>query len=163
MNAKDTLRDTLNLSMLVLKSYVGDLTDAELLQRPGPGCNHIAWQLGHVINSACGLMNAIRPGSAPELPAGFAEQHGKEATGSDDPSRFLSKQKYLDLFDTVNGAFLKLLDEFPETDFGRPSPEALRKRFPTMGSLFVLIASHPMMHAGQVVPVRRALGKPVLI
>jgi hypothetical protein len=29
--------------------------------------------------------------------------------------------------------------------------------------MFILIATHPMMHAGQFVPVRRALGKPVAI
>jgi hypothetical protein len=35
--------------------------------------------------------------------------------------------------------------------------------FPTMASMFILTATHPLMHAGQFVPVRRALGKPVVI
>jgi hypothetical protein len=78
MNAKDTLRETLNLSHFVLKSYVADLSDADLIKRPGAGCNHVAWQLGHLIASECSLLNAIRPASAPELPPGFAERHSKE-------------------------------------------------------------------------------------
>ena len=34
---------------------------------------------------------------------------------------------------------------------------------PTLGGLFVLLANHPMMHAGQFVVVRLKLGKPVVI
>jgi hypothetical protein len=163
MNAKDAIRDTLNLSHFVLKSYIGDLTDAELLMRPGKGCNHVAYQLGHLISAECSLLNGIRPGSAPELPAGFAEQYTKANAGSDDPARFLTKQQYLELTEKMHAATLALLESYPEADFAKPSPESFRKRFPTMGSIFVLIATHPMMHAGQVVPIRRALGKPVVI
>jgi hypothetical protein len=35
--------------------------------------------------------------------------------------------------------------------------------FPTVGHIYLLIATHQLMHAGQFVPVRRALGKPVVI
>ena len=163
MNGKDVLRETLNFSTFVLKSYVGDLTDDELLKRPGPGCNHIAFQLGHLISSECMLLNSVSPGSAPELPAGFAEQHSKANAGSDDPAKFLTKQQYLDLADKVHAATLKVIEEYPEPDFHKPGPENFRKMFPTVGSIFMLIANHPLMHAGQFVPVRRALGKPVVI
>jgi hypothetical protein len=163
MNAKDTLKNTLNLSQTVISAYVGDLTDAELMKRPAPGCNHIAWQLGHLIASECGLMNMIRPGLAPELPAGFEAAHNKDAVGSDDPAKFCTRQQYLDLMNKVHAATIALLDAYPDADFALPAPEALRSICPTMGHMFVLIATHPMMHAGQFVPVRRALGKPVVI
>lgn len=163
MDAKDTLRDTLNLSHFVLSSYFKDLSDADLLRRPGAGCNHLAWQLGHLIASECGLLNGIRAGSAPELPAGFKERHGKENSASDNPADFGTKQQYLELTEKVHAATLALLEAYPEADFALPAPESFRKMFPTMGSIFVLIATHPMMHAGQFVPVRRALGKPVVI
>jgi hypothetical protein len=55
------------------------------------------------------------------------------------------------------------LDELPAADLDRPSPEPFRKRFPTVGSMLTLIATHPMMHAGQFVVVRRQLGKPIVI
>jgi hypothetical protein len=35
--------------------------------------------------------------------------------------------------------------------------------FPTAGHIYLLIATHGLMHAGQFVPVRRKLGKPVVI
>ena len=163
MNTKDTIRETLNLSHFILKSYVGDLTDADLMRRPGPGCNHIAWQLGHLIASECSLLNGIQAGSAPSLPAGFEDQHSKAKATGDDPKQFHTKAQYLELTEKVHAATLALLERFPEADFAKPAPENFRKMFPTMGNMFILIATHPMMHAGQVVPVRRALGKPVVI
>lgn len=163
MNTKDAIRDTLNLSHTVLKSYFNDLTDAELLLRPGPGCNHLAWQLGHLIDSECGLLNAVAPGTAPELPPDFGKYHSRENVASNDASQFLSKDRYLELTEQVHAASLAVLDGFPEADFDKEAPERMRKMFPTIGALFVLIACHPMMHAGQFVPVHRALGKPVVI
>jgi hypothetical protein len=163
MNTKDTLRQTLNLSHFILKSYVNDLADADLLRRPGPGCNHVAWQLGHLIASEHDLLNSIEAGAAPELPAGFATAHARDNSANDDPKQFATKDKYMELTEKLHAATLALLERFPEADFDKPGPESFRKMFPTMGAIFVLIATHPMMHAGQIVPVRRALGKPVVI
>jgi hypothetical protein len=163
MNAKDSIKGTMDLSLTVLKLYFSDLSDAELMTRPGPGCNHLAWQLGHLIASEANLLNQLTPGSAPELPAGFAEQHSKETAGSDDPAKFCTKQQYTELLDKVRVASKKLLDETPDADLDKPAPERLRQICPSVGAYFGLIATHPMMHAGQFVPVRRALGKPVVI
>ncbi|MBS0201826.1 MAG: DinB family protein [Planctomycetes bacterium] len=163
MNAKDAIRGTMDLSNHILKAYFDDLTDAELMQRPGPGCNPLAWQLGHLISSEASLLNQVSPGTAPELPAGFVEQHSKATAGFDDASKFGTKQQYLDLLDQVRAATLSALDKLPEADLDKPGPEGMRKMCPTVGSFFNLIASHPLMHAGQFVPVRRALGKPIKI
>ncbi len=163
MNAKDAIRSTMGLSLTVLKSYFSDMTDAELMTRPGPGCNHLAWQLGHLIVSEVGLVNDVCPGAAAELPAGFAEQHSKSTAGSDDAASFCTKQQYIDLIDKVRAATLAALDKLPDADLDNPSPERMRAFCPTIGSFFTLIGTHPMMHAGQFVPVRRALGKPVLM
>jgi len=163
MQTKDAIKQTMGLSRHVLNAYFADMTDAELLQRPGPGCNHLAWQIGHLISSECGLIESIQAGSAPELPAGFKEQHAKENAASDNPADFFTKQQYQDLMAMVNAATVKLIDSYPEENFDQPAPEQFRSMFPSMGMMFVLVATHPMMHAGQFVPVRRALGKPVLI
>jgi hypothetical protein len=163
MNTKDAIRSTMDLSLFVLSSYVSDLEDADLLRRPAPGCNHLAWQLGHLISSEVGLLNGICPGQAAELPAGFSEQHAKEKCGVDDPAQFRSKQEYLDLFQKVRASTLSALERLPEADLDKPSPVWLRKRFPTVGAVFTLMSTHPMMHAGQFVVVRRQLGKPIVI
>lgn len=46
MNAIDAIRNTMSISSMVLKSYISDLDDAELMTRPAAGCNHLAWHWG---------------------------------------------------------------------------------------------------------------------
>ena len=163
MNAQDAIRSTMDISSMVLQAYVGDMTDDDLMRRPAVGCNHLAWQLGHLIASECSLLEAIRPGAAAVLPDGFAQEHGKETSGSDDPDQFQSKQEYLDLLEKVRAESMVALEKCSSADLDEPSPEQYREMFPTVGSIFVLIATHGLMHAGQFVPVRRALDKPVVI
>ncbi|MBM3963885.1 MAG: DinB family protein [Planctomycetes bacterium] len=163
MKSQDILKSTLKVTTMVTDSYVNDLTDIELLTRPGVGCNHIAWQLGHLISSNAQILNSLAPGSAPELPSGFAEQHSKATAGSDDPKGFLSKSEYQALLTRVNDAVVAVIDRMSESDLDAPGPEHFRSMFPTVGDVMVLLATHALMHAGQWVPVRRSLGKPVVI
>jgi len=163
MNTQDAIRATLECSQMVLSSYFSDMSDAELLSRPGEDCNHLAWQLGHLISSECNLLEMVAPGSAPELPDGFKEAHDKENKDCDDASQFCSKEKYLELFEKVHAATLAALAKCSDTDLDKPGPEAFQPMFPTIGHVYVLIATHGMMHAGQFVPVRRKLGKPILM
>ena len=163
MKTKDAIKQTHEFSNMVLNGYLGDFTDEELLQRPGEGCNHVAWQLGHLISSECSLLNMVAPGAAIELPAGFEENHGKENSKSDDASQFCSKAEYLELLGKVKEATFAALDGMADEDLSKDGPEDMRQFCPTVGSLFVLIGTHPMMHAGQLVPIRRRLDKPVVM
>lgn len=163
MNAKDAVNKSADLSLFVITTYVGDLSDAELMARPGPGCNHLAWQLGHLISANASLLESICPGKAPTLPEGFAERHSKENNRSDDPADFCTKEQYIELLTVVQAAVSKALAELPDAELATPSPERFREHFPTVADMFVLIAAHPLMHAGQFAVVRRAAGKPVLI
>src|SRR5262245_55659186 len=120
MDNLQMLRQSMDMGLFVLKQYVNDLTDAELMQRPGPGCNHIAWQLGHLISAEVSLMNMVKPGSGAELPAGFAEKHTKETVGIDDPTKFCTKQEYLDLYDKVREASWKAIETLTDEEWNRP-------------------------------------------
>jgi uncharacterized damage-inducible protein DinB len=162
MNAKDVLNAGMDLGEHVLKTYVSDLSDAELLTRPGPGSNHLAWQLGHLIQSEKQLLEMVCPGAGAEFPAGFGDQHSKESIGSDDPAKFLTKAKYLELFDLQRAATKAALDQLPDADLDKPGPPNFTM-CPTVGLVFNLLANHGTMHSGQFAAARRALGKPVLI
>ena len=98
MNAKDVIRNNLGLSDFVFQGLLADLSDEDLLVRPVASANHIAWQLGHLIVSENNLINAVCPGSMPELPQGFSESH----TSSDSDEGYLAKQEYLDLFPALH-------------------------------------------------------------
>jgi uncharacterized damage-inducible protein DinB len=89
--------------------------------------------------------------------------NSKETTDSDEASKFRTKAEYLELYDKTRDASIAALDQLSDAQLDEPSPESLRAFCPTVGDTFVLIANHPMMHVGQLVPVRRQLGKPVKI
>src|SRR5580704_4783004 len=98
MTAKDVLKNALKANHDILSMYVSDLSDADLLVRPAPGANHIAWQLGHVIAGDLYLVKSQLPDAPyPELPPGFVEAYGAEGAGKDGPEGFLSKEEYLKL------------------------------------------------------------------
>jgi uncharacterized damage-inducible protein DinB len=163
MLATDVLAATLKTSNMVLTSYVSDLSDEELLIHPAAGCNHLAWQLGHLISSHVGLLESVCPGKAIQLPEGFEAAHTKEMASCDDPSKFFTKDQYVDLIQKHEAATIAAWSEMNPEQLDAPAPEHFRQMFPTVGHICVLIATHGMMHAGQFVPVRRSLGKPVVI
>ena len=163
MKTADAIKQAYGFSQMVMSAYIGDLTDADLMERPGEGCNTIAWQLGHLISSECNLLNMAVPDAAVSLPDGFDEKHSKENAGSDDASHFCSKADYMELFEKVKTATFAAIDGLTDEDFDKPGPEAMRDFCPTIGSLLILVATHVMMHVGQVVPVRRRLDKPIVM
>jgi hypothetical protein len=162
MNAKDVIKNTLDSSDMILSRYVEDLADADLLLRPVSGMNHIAWQIGHLIDVEHRFVESVRPGSCPKLPDGFAEHHKMEQARSDDPSHFSTKAEYLTLWKAQRAATKAVLDQLSDAEL-----DEARSGFPpfapTVGAVFNLLGTHPLMHVGQFVAVRRMLGKPVAI
>ena len=146
----------------MVTAYLADLSDADLLARAVPGTNHIAWQLGHLIYAERWMMDLVRPGSVPELPPGFHEQHSNDTASSDDPAKFLTKAKYLEIFQGVRAGTLALLEKMSDADLDEQAPERLRHFLPTVGNVFAMQGTHWVMHAGQWAIIRRTLGKPPL-
>ncbi len=161
MSPKEVIRQVIEFCHEVTGMYVNDLTDRELLVRPVPGGNHIAWQLGHLIGSDHFMLTELGH-AAPALPAGFTERYTKETASSDDPAKFHSKSQYLALSDQMRQAALAAVEATPESVLEQPAPESMRSYAPTVTAALTMLGTHRLMHAGQFVPVRRKLGKPPL-
>ena len=160
MTAKDAIRQSFKVSEFVFNSFLEDLSDADLLLRPAPKANHIAWQLGHLIAAENRFLKAAG-GTPIELPAGFEDKHSPETSHVDPPQGFLTKAEYLDMFKQVRAATHAALENMADADLDRPMTGNLAKMCPTAGALLLLCANHVGMHAGQFTVVRRILGKPV--
>jgi len=162
MQAKDAIRQSMEMSDMVMGKYLEDLDDAAFLRRPVEGMNHIAWQVGHLISIERGTIEAIKPGSSPALPEGFDAKHGKETHSVDDPGQFYTKDEYLAFWKAQREATRSVLDSLSDADLDAPAPERVRSFCPTVGHAMNMFGGvHPMMHAGQFVAVRRSLQKPV--
>ena len=162
MNTKEALKGGMDSAGFIAAAYLEDLSDADLLVRPASDCNHIAWQLGHVISAEHQMVNGICPGSMPKLPEGFAEMHSKEKAKSDNPQDFLTKDEYLKLAKEQRAGTLAALDKTGDADLDKPAPEAMRSYAPTVAAVFTMQGTHWLMHAGQWPIIRRKLGKPPL-
>lgn len=162
MRVAEHIEVSLELPSRVVHMYLEDLTDADLLVRPYPEMNHIAWQLGHLISSEHSHVEQVVPGSMPELPVDFAARHTKETASSDVASDFLGKQEYLSLLEQQRRGTLAVLSELTDEQLAQPAPEAIHYFGPTVSSIFAGEAAHWMMHAGQWAVIRRKLGKPPL-
>ena len=70
MDARGALKLSINMGGFIANAYLEDLSDEDLMQRPVEGCNHINWQLGHLINAEHQMIGAVCPGTMPDLPEG---------------------------------------------------------------------------------------------
>ena len=156
MNVKEALKLSIDMGRMVSMGYVDDLSDEELMRRPHPECNHIKWQLGHLISSEHMMMEQVASGSMPPLPDGFPERYTKETAASDDPSVFDTKADLLKTFEAQRAGTLAALEKTDEADFSR---ETGVEYAPTVGAMFELQGSHWLMHAGQWAVIRRMLGR----
>lgn len=153
---------TLQFQMEMLKMTLGDFSDGDMLVRPVPAANHVAWQLGHVIASETEMIDMVKPGTMPALPAGFAEKFSKETTKVDDPAAFPKKAELISLFERQRKATIAFVQALSDKELDQPGPEPMRQFVPTVAALVLLTPAHLAMHMGQMQVVRRKLGKPIL-
>lgn len=164
MNGITAVKNALMSTKYLLEMYVSDLTDADLLVRPVPGANHIAWQIGNVIIGDSYLISPQLPEAKyPELPPGFMEKHSAAGAKDDGPDGFLSKAEYLDLFNRTRAATVAALESLSDDDLDRDTGPSMAQFAPTLGEAFLAVANHTMMHGGQFTVIRRQLDKPVLM
>jgi hypothetical protein len=159
MDSRTAIKLGIDMGDMVAMGYLNDLSDEELMRRPYPACNHINWQIGHLVASENQMGNQAIPGSMPELPSGFAEKYTKDTAKSDDPSQFVRKDELMRLYQQQRAATLSALAKLSESDFDKPTGVDYA---PTVGAMFSMHGSHWLMHVGQWVVVRRQLGKPIL-
>ena len=162
MNTKEAIKTSIDLGKMISMSYLGDMSDEEMMHRPHPECNHIKWQLGHLIQSENQMINGCIPGAMPALPDGFAEKYTKETAGKDEPSSFDSREELMRLFEQQREATLAALGKLSDADLSNPTPEAMQGYAANWGAAFIMQDAHWVMHAGQWAVIRRQLGRPAM-
>jgi hypothetical protein len=162
MTTADYLAGNLSRNLELLKQTLADFSDAEMLVRPVPAANHATWQLGHLISAETQMGNAVRPGSMPALPTGFAEKFNGKTISVDDPKALASKEQLLSLFTSARQASVKWVKSLSPQDLEAAGPERMRAMAPTVGDVAGMLMGHTTMHVGQFQVIRRKLGKPIL-
>ena len=162
MTGKEALKTALTSTQDAFNMYLGDLSDADILVRPVPSANNIAWQLGHLITSEVWLMSELPGATYPDTGMVMTD-YSKETALSGPKAGYLTKAKYLDAFAKVRAASIANVERLTDADFDKPTKGPMAKVAPRLGDLVILTANHTLMHGGQFTVVRRALGKPVVM
>lgn len=155
MNSQEAIKVSIDTANFISMGYLGDLSDQDLRHRPCVGCNHINWQLGHLIAAENDMINKISPGTMPVLPEGFAAKYTSETSGNDDPKTLATKDELLKLAAEQRAGTLAALAKVSDTDLDKPTGVDYA---PTVGAIFSLQGCHWLMHAGQWAVIRRQLG-----
>jgi hypothetical protein len=160
MGPKDIICKTIDMSDFILKSYLKDLSDADLKLVPVTGMHPIALQLGHLIAAKRMFAEMVKPGVSPPLPTGFEDSHSVKNPPKDD-SKYLTKEKYLELYESQLAAIKSIIDSVPDSDLGDTRGGKLPQFAPTVSDVLNLVGIHSLNHSGQFVAVRRMLDKPI--
>src|SRR5436190_1863525 len=121
MHAKDVLKEALISTQNLTQMYFADLSDQELLVHPVPSANHIAWQMGHLINSEVALGQQLPGAKYPDLPASLKGQTQKMSSRETPPGGYLKKADYLDWFNKVRGASIAAVERMSDADLDKPT------------------------------------------
>ena len=159
MNSREAIKASIDMGKLISMSYLEDLTDEEMMHRPHADCNHIKWQVGHLIASEHDMISGCLPDAMPALPEGFAEKYSKETAASDEANDFHSKAELMEVFQQQREGTLATLEKLSDEDLNKPTPEAMQGYAPNWATAFVMQDSHWVMHAGQWAVIRRQLGR----
>jgi hypothetical protein len=158
-----TVNDLLVLGLVntqaLLKRYVADFSPKEYLHRPSPNANCAAWTVGHLAMTDRHLLKLF--GAAlPEISAGFDKRFSRDE-GCPQAEDFGDVSTVVPVFDQHRDRLTTVAKS--------ASPEQLNKKMDkpigfatTFGDVLVFASIHTSMHAGQIVMIRRSLGRPPL-
>ena len=136
-----------------------DLTDAQMVLRPGGNMNHPAWILGHVslYHPATIALLAGKPFDDPKNDElfGFAGKGPQP-----DIAKYGSKEKIISRFKAGHEQVAQALLNAPAEAFNRPpSLERWAASYPTVDFILPdLLLHHESLHIGQISIWRRAAG-----
>lgn len=163
MGPKDIIESALQGADMVVQMYLKDVPDSAWIKRPHPGCNHLNWQVGHLIVSEHQMIEGSVPGSMPPLPEGMVEMYSKEKSVVDDPAHFASPQTLKDQMLAQRNGTLAALKNLSEATLEQPAAEKIRSYCPQVADAFMMQSTHWLMHSGQWVILRREFGLPVVM
>lgn len=140
-----------------------DLTDEQMVLRPGGNMNHPAWILGHV-SLYHPLVAKLLAGETIDDP-GSDPLFGFKGQGPlDDVAAYGSKSAQVERYSTGHEQAAQALLAAAPTDFTRPpSLPRWADAYPTVEFMLPdLIIFHEAMHIGQISTWRRAAGLPAV-
>ncbi len=162
-NPRDVIIDQLGVGQRLIGMFTEGVSDQEYFERSTEETNHIAWLLGHIACTEDWAVVLIT-GSASGLPPLMHELFTKGCNCLPDASRYPARAEIDEHFAAMRVRTVEALRLFDESRWDEESPEGSpRDFFPTLGSLWGLLATHQFWHIGQIAVCRAVLKKPAVL
>ena len=161
MKAVDLLRHQIEFTKQLTAGLLADMQDAPLQFPTASGGNHPTWIAGHLAYAEANLIQHMLEGNDNPL-IDWKALFGAGSEPTDDASAYPPLSELLAKWDEVREHTLKFLDTLTDDDLDKPSlnsPPGREEVFGTFGKVLTMVASHPLMHRGQVADSRRAAGR----
>jgi hypothetical protein len=160
LSPNDVIAHQLQMGANLFKMFTSDLSDEEYLFQPTEGGCHLLWILGHLAHTQEWALTNLA-GQPSRMPKEMQELFSGGSTVYGDASRYPSPTEVQDLFAGTQERMLAALAAFDTARWSDPSPEGIpHEFFPTLGSMWEMLAVHTFWHFGQLTVNRRMMGKP---
>jgi hypothetical protein len=164
MKTIEIIRWALELSDNGTRALVEDMRDAALVQPTDAGGNHTLWLLGHMAFIE-GIVTQIVSGD-PNPVAHWAHLFGTGTQPKPDASLYPPFDEVLRAYRDGRARTLLLLDRVGDAGLDRKPdnvPPGFEEAMKTVGTSFLLVTLHQMVHYGQIAVARRAAGRKPLM
>jgi len=141
-----------------------EFSDGDMMYQPKEGLNHPLWILGHIALSQDSLIRAMCCGKEKKRPD-WAALFGMKTKPSADRGAYPSREAILNEMAAIQRESVEALRAMPDEELFAPLPKGVSgPPFLKMRADAAMLAiSHEGMHQGQLLYLRRMLGKPPMM
>lgn len=149
-------------SRKMTETFLDGVVDEQWFWQPAEGMNHIAWHVGHLAFAQYFLcLKRIRDRIEPDetlISTAFLKKYKRASKPSGDPAENFSVEAIRRVFAEVHERSLAELASRTDAELDTPTHPA-HPIFSTKLGGVEWCSQHELMHAGQIVLLRRLMGK----
>ena len=142
----------------MVRKAVQDLSREDLLAAPRPDSTCMLWNLGHVANTRCGLLQLL----GVDHPRFHNELFGRGASHAD-RDQYPEVEAVVAAFDEAADKLQQRFESVTAETLSAPCPRDFPIGDKSLAGAVTFLALHEVYHAGQMAYIRKWLGKGQLV
>ena len=156
MDKKNDLKKLMLIKQSAVRKLLDDVTEEESVYRPYEKANNIRWLSGHLVYNAGLVLNNL--GSKEKYPGDWAKKFSRGSVINDDLLTYPSIMEIRDQLYSMYNEQHQLLDNMTTEDFTKNLDTIGESGDSPLRSIQFL-CSHEFYHLGQIMMIRRILGR----
>ena len=155
MAIKDHLLNMISSNQFMAKKLLDDVSEEDSMARGKDNFNHIRWQVGHMLYADTYALSLV--GGELKSDTDFDKLFGGGSVCSDNPSDYPAYAELRDHLFAVYDMLNEAVEKASDADLEKPTDEK-EKADPKWKTISFMMM-HDFYHSGQVVHIRKVLGR----